>query len=276
MSRLLEHLRDEFIHAADPVKAPSMQRYMKSAMPYHGVPSTGMKAICRNVFTGLAFERSSEWEQAVIEIWEGAQFREERYAALILAGHRSAQRFQTPEALPLYERLIVAGAWWDIVDDVAIHRVGPLVRTHLSAMKSAMLDWATDANLWKRRASIICQVGSKKETDLDLLYACIEPSSARKTSGSARPSAGRCASTRGPIRPRWPATSSLVPATSAGSRPARPSGTFLTTYWISGQNPALSRKGRGAGASRSEPPSAQHGPAAPLPPRAPAPAPHER
>lgn len=180
MSRLLEHLRDEFIHAADPVKAPSMQRYMKSAMPYHGVPSTGMKAICRNVFTGLAFERSSEWEQAVIEIWEGAQFREERYAALILAGHRSAQRFQTPEALPLYERLIVAGAWWDIVDDVAIHRVGPLVRTHLSAMKSAMLDWATDANLWKRRASIICQVGSKKETDLDLLYACIEPSVSSK------------------------------------------------------------------------------------------------
>ncbi len=30
--------------------------------------------------------------------------------------------------------------------------------------------------MWKRRTSIICQLGSKAETDLDLLYACIEPS----------------------------------------------------------------------------------------------------
>ena len=30
--------------------------------------------------------------------------------------------------------------------------------------------------MWKRRTSIICQLGFKKETDLELLYACIEPS----------------------------------------------------------------------------------------------------
>jgi 3-methyladenine DNA glycosylase AlkD len=35
--------------------------------------------------------------------------------------------------------------------------------------------WSTDASLWKRRVSIICQVSFKKETDLELLYANIEP-----------------------------------------------------------------------------------------------------
>jgi 3-methyladenine DNA glycosylase AlkD len=30
--------------------------------------------------------------------------------------------------------------------------------------------------LWKRRTAIICQLGFKAETDLELLYACIEPS----------------------------------------------------------------------------------------------------
>ena len=30
--------------------------------------------------------------------------------------------------------------------------------------------------MWKRRTSIICQLGFKRDTDLDLLYACIRPS----------------------------------------------------------------------------------------------------
>jgi 3-methyladenine DNA glycosylase AlkD len=38
-----------------------------------------------------------------------------------------------------------------------------------------MRAWSTDSNLWKRRASIICQVAFKGETDVDLLYACIQP-----------------------------------------------------------------------------------------------------
>jgi 3-methyladenine DNA glycosylase AlkD len=39
-----------------------------------------------------------------------------------------------------------------------------------------MLSWSTDADMWKRRSSILCQLPAKRETDLDLLYACIEPS----------------------------------------------------------------------------------------------------
>lgn len=80
------------------------------------------------------------------------------------------------EALPLFEEIIVTGAWWDYVDDVASHRLGEILRREPAAMKKAMLRWSKDDDFWKRRASIICQLGFKKETDLDLLYACIEPS----------------------------------------------------------------------------------------------------
>ncbi len=38
-----------------------------------------------------------------------------------------------------------------------------------------MLAWSRDSNMWKRRASIICQLGFKADTDLKLLYDCIEP-----------------------------------------------------------------------------------------------------
>ncbi len=39
-----------------------------------------------------------------------------------------------------------------------------------------MLSWSKSSDMWKRRTSIICQLGFKHETDLQLLYACIEPS----------------------------------------------------------------------------------------------------
>ena len=38
-----------------------------------------------------------------------------------------------------------------------------------------MRAWSEDKDMWKRRVSIICQVSFKKETDLKLLYANIEP-----------------------------------------------------------------------------------------------------
>ncbi len=43
-------------------------------------------------------------------------------------------------------------------------------------MKRKMLAWSRSKDLWKRRTAILCQLGFKAETDLELLYECIEPS----------------------------------------------------------------------------------------------------
>ena len=42
-------------------------------------------------------------------------------------------------------------------------------------MRREMLAWAGCGDLWKRRSAILCQLGFKRDTDLGLLYACIEP-----------------------------------------------------------------------------------------------------
>jgi 3-methyladenine DNA glycosylase AlkD len=42
-------------------------------------------------------------------------------------------------------------------------------------MRPVMRAWSKDENLWKRRVSIICQISFKHDTDLELLYANIEP-----------------------------------------------------------------------------------------------------
>lgn len=71
--------------------------------------------------------------------------------------------------MEIYQKFVVEGAWWDHVDEVAIRRIGPLLRAEPGPLRPIMLAWSTDQNLWRRRASIICQVGAKAATDQELL-----------------------------------------------------------------------------------------------------------
>jgi 3-methyladenine DNA glycosylase AlkD len=153
---------------------------MKSAMPFHGLKAVPFRAICREVFGDLSIPDAAAWQAHVLDLWGNARYREERYAAIELTGVRAARGFQDMTALPLYERLVVEGAWWDYVDGVASHRLGTLLRNEPRKMRPAMLSWARCENLWKRRAAILCQLTFKHETDLRLLYGCIEPSMGSK------------------------------------------------------------------------------------------------
>lgn len=153
-----------------------MQAYMKSVMPFHGVPTPLLRHVCKAMFADVRFSSASNWQTQVLDLWRQARFREERYAALYLAGDKRARPFQTPSAIKMYEELIVTGAWWDYVDDIASHRIGPILRDYPVPSRRKMLSWCKSNNLWKRRAALLCQPGFKAETDLGLLYACIEPS----------------------------------------------------------------------------------------------------
>jgi len=152
----------------DPAYAAGAQAYMKSDLPYLGVRTPDLRRAWRSVLPAHPLHDSAELAEALGELWDRAEFREERYTALALVG-----RYPQWVALPLLERLIVEGAWWDYVDKLARH-VGRLLRQDPSTA-AAMRRWSRDANLWKRRVSIICQLGLKQDTDLALLYDCIEP-----------------------------------------------------------------------------------------------------
>ena len=173
---LLLTIRETLREVADPARAPGMQAYMKSQMPYLGVSAVPLRKVCRDLFNGLTWDDAKAWQTDVMAIWRGAEFREERYAAIELTGLRAALPFHDLSALPMYEEMIVIGAWWDYVDIIAGHRLWAILQREGAAMKREMLGWSTDANMWKRRSSILCQLRAKEQTDLDLLYACIEPS----------------------------------------------------------------------------------------------------
>jgi len=172
---LIAAVREELARVADIAKAPTMQAYMKSAMPYLGVPAPQLRQVCRAVFAAHSLASFDEWRATALALWREAHFREERYAAIGLTGDRRYRSYQRLDALPIYEEMIVSGAWWDYVDDLATHRIGPLLALYPDPMRATMLAWSRDANLWKRRTAILCQNTFKATTDEALLFTCIEP-----------------------------------------------------------------------------------------------------
>ena len=173
---LLHRLRAALKAAADPAKAPQMTAYMKNIQPYHGVTAPVQRQVFREVFKDVTFADAAAWRTTVLHIWRNAKFREERYAVMALCHGGRVAAFQTMEALPVYEELIVTGAWWDVVDHIASNFIGGLLKKHPKPMTHKMLLWSKSDDMWKRRTSILCQLKFNENTDLDLLYACIEPS----------------------------------------------------------------------------------------------------
>ncbi|MGD9960034.1 DNA alkylation repair protein [Nocardioides sp.] len=160
--------------AGDPERAVAQQRYMKSAMPYYGITSPRLKTLLRPILAAHPPSDRAAWEATVRTLWDDASHREERYAAIALARHRAARPWLDPDSLDLWRHLIVTGAWWDLVDEVATHLVREVLASHRGAVTPAVRAWASDSDLWLRRAAVICQVGLKDRTDLDLLRASID------------------------------------------------------------------------------------------------------
>jgi 3-methyladenine DNA glycosylase AlkD len=161
-------LRVEVEPLRDPAYAAGAQRYMKSDLPYLGVRMPDLRRAWRRIFAASPIEAEERFADELRELWDQAEFREERHTAIALV-----KRYPQWTTLPLLERLVVEGAWWDYVDNLA-GLVGGLMQRDPS-VASEMRAWSLDENPWKRRVSIICQIGRKEETDLTLLYECIEP-----------------------------------------------------------------------------------------------------
>ena len=167
-------IRTALAGAGDAERAIGQQRYMKSAMPYRGLTSPQLKALLRPLLASYPPQDRATWEATVRELWDGATHREERYAAIALARHRAARAWLDPDSLALSRHLVVTGAWWDLVDEIATHLVGDVLAAYPAQTGPVIDAWAGDEHLWVRRAAVLSQVGRKGDTDLALLSRVIE------------------------------------------------------------------------------------------------------
>jgi len=168
---LVDAVRAGLREAADPERAPAMAAYMKSAMPFLGVRRPAVRRLVRAAAKADPPADLATLADTARELWDGAAYREERYAAQDLLGLRLARG--RSELLPLHQHLAVTGAWWDHVDEVAV-RIGEILDADLR-VADTVRRWSEDPDRWLRRLAILSQLGRRERTDRALLAAVIEP-----------------------------------------------------------------------------------------------------
>jgi 3-methyladenine DNA glycosylase AlkD len=169
---LIDRVRTALRAAADPSRAPRLQAYMKSRMPYLGVSVPTVRRLVRIEATVRPPTSTATLADTAATLWRGAAHREERYAATALTAVPAARRLQTTALVPLYHEMITTGAWWDHVDEVS-QRIGGLLVAYPDELRPTIRAWARDPDRWLRRTSVICQLGLKDATDTELLRDAI-------------------------------------------------------------------------------------------------------
>jgi 3-methyladenine DNA glycosylase AlkD len=167
MDELISLVADELARRAEPEKAAGMAAYLKTDMPFYGVQKRGRTEVFRLVKKQFSLEDRASYRAAVEALWERPH-REEKYLAIGIARHYKDQ--VNFDNLDLYERLIVEGAWWDFVDDVAINCVGIVYLSQHKETQPIIERWIDSDVMWLRRTSLISPIKHKAETDHLMLF----------------------------------------------------------------------------------------------------------
>lgn len=157
----------ELARRADRDMAAGMAAYMKTAMPFYGVKKPEREPILRRLVDEFPPPDAGGYRARVTRLWE-LPHREEKYLAIGYA--RRFRAYVTPVHLDLYRRMIVEGAWWDLVDEIAAHLVGPVLLHHRSEVRPVMEKWIDSDDMWLRRAALLGQLRHKDATDASMLF----------------------------------------------------------------------------------------------------------
>ena len=143
-----------------------MAAYMRTQQPFYGVQHKSLDALAREVLTRFPASTRAEYERYVLMLWR-LPHREEQYLAIRYARQKKSI---SPASLPLYERLIREGAWWDFVDEIASHLVGGTLAHDRPEVQPILDRWIADSSFWIRRAAVLSQLRHGRATDAEQLF----------------------------------------------------------------------------------------------------------
>jgi 3-methyladenine DNA glycosylase AlkD len=138
---------------ADPTRAASEKRYLKSDLNFYGVTvptlnkmvSAWAKAHRDAPIVAVAALAAALWESG---------WHEERTLGVFLLEAFAAQL--TLEHLPHIERMMRQANTWAHIDEIAVHLAGALLARY-PAMRDHLLRWAVDDHFWVRRTAVLAQ-----------------------------------------------------------------------------------------------------------------------
>jgi 3-methyladenine DNA glycosylase AlkD len=163
---VLSRLTTLYPAAADDQRAPAMRAYMRDQFPFLGIPGPQQRILAREVVAGLPRPAEDDLRQIALACWDRSEREYQYFACGWLRRHA---KVCTAGFLDTAHHLVVTKSWWDTVDALAAHLVGPLVARH-PELVSTMDDWARDENIWLARTAILHQLSFKEATDEARLY----------------------------------------------------------------------------------------------------------
>jgi 3-methyladenine DNA glycosylase AlkD len=167
-AELIAFVKERFERLADPDKAVPMAAYMKTSMPFYGIQKPDRVPVYREMKKVFPPANQPQYEEAIFALWN-LPHRENKYLAIEFA--RQHKAFVNATSFPIYERLIREGAWWDLVDDVAVSIVTDCYLAERAQICPIIDTWIDDKDLWIRRTAILAHNHHEKDTDAKQLFA---------------------------------------------------------------------------------------------------------
>jgi 3-methyladenine DNA glycosylase AlkD len=164
---LLQRLEDAFEAHRDVARAEAMASYMRNQFEFYGIGSPERSALLRRAAEGLGTPTESDLATFAAACWARPE-REFQYAAVAYV-RRHVKRCSAA-FLQVAEELVTTRSWWDTVDELAQHVVGPLVASHPELHGTLDL-WIESPNVWLARTAILHQNRFGEDTDAERLFA---------------------------------------------------------------------------------------------------------
>ena len=163
---VVARLRAAFEPAADPERAAGMAAYMRDQLAFFGIPTPLRRRLAKEALAGVAPPTDRQLARVAIALWDEPE-RELQYVGCDLL--RNHVGVAGPGFLAVVATLLRTKAWWDTVDDLAAHTVGPLVRRH-PELVAVMDEWIASDHLWTARTAILHQLSYGTDADAERLF----------------------------------------------------------------------------------------------------------
>ena len=168
-NQVLSTLLASYRHSANAHKAIGMSAYMRNQFVFLGISAPDRKPLIQPLFKVFKPNANSlEW--LLRQLWEQEE-REFHYAAIVIASHY--KKYWDASFIEVFEFWITTNSWWDSVDTISSHCIGPFFERFPNVKRTVLDRWENSPNLWLNRACIIHQLQYKSKTDTAYLARVI-------------------------------------------------------------------------------------------------------
>ncbi|GAM27626.1 hypothetical protein SAMD00019534_108020 [Acytostelium subglobosum LB1] len=148
-------------------RSAEMKKYMRDQFDYLGLRGPIRKATLKEFIK----QHGHPEDEDLLPIYMLPE-REFTYCAMEMA-IRGAKKGKE-DRLDLYLGMANHQPWWDTIDFIASNLVGTHLQLYPDTVSSLVDEWIVHESMWIRRIALLFQLKYKKQTDVSLLFKCID------------------------------------------------------------------------------------------------------